>query len=199
MYKINKKIIIVIILVAVLMIGYFIYSSAKNEDNFIIKDDFEEVTENSTKEVKQEEKTIIVHIDGCVVNPGIVKIEEGARIFEAVEKAGGLTSEADTSKINLALIVEDGIKIHIPSYTENKGDENMENNIENNNTNEKININTASQQELDTLPGIGDSTAQKIINYRKENGKFNNIEDIKNVKGIGQSKYDEIKDLITLK
>ena len=208
MFKINKKIVVIVLIIVLIAIVYYIYITNNDSESFSIEDKFLNKIENETKEEKNEEKRIKVHVDGCVVKPGIVEIEEGARISDAIEKAGGLTDEANISKINLAYILEDGIKIHIPSHTETEEEKNMEENYltgENESqttskkTSGKININTASQAELQTLPGIGDSTAQKIINYRGENGKFSSIEDIKNVKGIGQSKYETIKDLITAK
>lgn len=156
------------------------------------------------KEEKEETKEkIIIHITGQVVNEGIVELEEGARIIEAVEKAGGTTEEANLSKINLAYILEDGMKIYIPS----KNDEEDEyivnsagiNEPQNKKESLKVNINTATSDELQRLPGIGESMASKIITYRKENGKFQKIEDLKNVSGIGDIKYNNIKKYIYVK
>ena len=144
-----------------------------------------------------------MHITGAVKKPGIVQIEEGARLIDAIEAAGGTTENADTSKINLAYILSDGQKIYIPSFLDEKIENYVEDNIGENiiieNTNSNINlvnINTATQTELETLTGIGPSLALKIINYRKENGKFKTIEDIKNVSGIGDSKFEAIKNEI---
>ena len=145
----------------------------------------------------------MVHIVGEVKKQGIVEIKEGARIADVIKKAGGETEEADLSKINLAYPVEDGEKIYIPNkndkedleyITEGIGNEKVYNNEES-----KININKASQVELETLPGIGPSTALKIIEYREENGKFEQIEDIKNVSGIGDAKFENIKESICVK
>lgn len=118
-----------------------------------------------------------------------------------IEEAGGLTQNADINKVNLAYVVQDGQKINIPSVNnvEKEGyiSENIgENIIENDSKTKRVNINSANQNELETLTGIGPSTALKIINYRKENGKFKNIEDIKNVPGIGESKFQGIKNEI---
>lgn len=142
---------------------------------------------------------------------GIVKIREGARLYEAIDTAGGSTQDADLSKVNLAYTISDGQKIYIPKIGEilNEQSDTSEyissgfgNNelIEDKNEIEigggKVNINTANQTELETLPGIGPSTAQKIIDYRSKNGKFETIEDIQNVKGIGDAKFEDIKDNI---
>ena len=219
MFRINKKLLIissVIIIVIFLIIGYYIYSNnfGGNDDLYI--ENFN-TTENSIKEVKaKEEKIIIVHVAGAVINPGIVNLDENSRISDAIEKAGGLTNEADISKINLAYLLEDGMKIYIPTHNEIEEERDMENNISdakeyiiqnknnldnnsNKNANLKVNLNTATQSDLETLPGIGTATALKIINYRKENGKFQSVEDLKNVKGIGNNKFESIKELISVK
>ena len=141
-----------------------------------------------------------------------MKLTDGSRIEDAIEAAGGLTENADISKVNLAYVLEDGIKIKIPSSSEEDigdGDvlidgsgENVVEEDDSQSTNQNgkgININKADETELQTLPGIGASLASRIVEYRKQNGKFANIEDIKNVSGIGDSKFSNIKDLITVK
>ena len=141
-----------------------------------------------------------------------MKLKDGSRIEDAIEAAGGLTENADISKVNLAYVLEDGIKIKIPSSSEEDigdGDvlidgsgENVVEKDDSQSTNQNgkgININKADETELQTLPGIGASLASRIVEYRKQNGKFANIEDIKNVSGIGDSKFSNIKDLITVK
>ena len=145
-----------------------------------------------------------IHVTGEVNNPGVVKLKEGSRMEDLIKAAGGLTENADLSNVNLAFVVEDGMKVRIPSINDEdenfitkengKGvivSEEVESNLE-----DKININTASEIELEELPGIGASIASRIIEYRNKNGKFKNVEDIKNVAGIGESKFDKIKDLI---
>ena len=124
-------------------------------------------------------------------------------MIDAIEMAGGTTEEADLSKVNLAYSLSDGQKLNIPNVNEKEQEDIVKdepgNNIiiEGNEEKEvKININKATQTEIETLPGIGPSTALKIINYRNEHGKFKNIEDIKNVSGIGDSKFENIKEYI---
>ena len=146
---------------------------------------------------------------GAIKKDGIIKAKQGDRIADVIEKAGGITEEADLSKVNLAYRVSDGQKIYIPSinekdfqteteeYITNEAGKNII--VEEKETNkEKVNINTATQTELETLSGIGPSTALKIINYRNENGKFKTKEDIKNVPGIGEQKYESIKENINI-
>ena len=212
----NKKIISIIIAIIILIvIGiYFIINNfEKNENEFEISNiEFEEnKIENINAEI-EETSQIIVHIAGEILNPGVISLDEGARIIDAINKAGGITNEADLSKVNLAYILEDAQKIYIPNVNEKEIIENRSSEIvksgstqENSNTGEKlkngekININTATQKELQKLTGIGESIALRIINYRKENGKFNTIEDIKNVSGIGESKFNKIKNDIIVK
>ena len=182
------------------------------------KDEREENISNN-----QIQEKIVVHVSGAVVNEGIVKLNENSRVSDAIEGAGGLKEDANLKDINLAYKLEDGMKIYIPNNDEQEEKENEKNNIQENfqtsNMNDyiitsgerqseqilyngskelKVNINTATQTELETLPGIGPSTALKIINYRKENGNFTNIEAIKDVSGIGEAKFDNIKDFIVI-
>ncbi len=211
----QKNIIIAIIVIIGIFIIYKVYftndnsnevyEDLENVENVILPDE----EENIAKDNNDTSKTIFVHIAGAVEDEGIIEIAENSRIADAIELAGGVTDDADLSNVNLAYVLEDGMKVKIPSkndeiLTEQEyiTTENGENIVTENNDISKesesslININTASQSELETLPGIGSATAMKIINYREENGKFNSIEDLKNVKGIGDAKYENIKDLI---
>ena len=144
------------------------------------------------------EKPVVVYITGAVPRPGVYALPKDARIQDAISAAGGFLAEADKSQINLAAVLEDGEKLEVP-YIEGAspviGTPVPE--VETS-TSEVININTASIAELDTLPGIGPTTAQKIIDYREQNGPFLNTEDIINVPGIGPGTYERIKDLITV-
>lgn len=214
----NKKITVgILVIIIIISICYYIYSENTNflsmqEQNLEIDEQESEnlnTENNNTTNETKEEIVIIVHVSGAVNQPGIVELSENSRIADAIEKAGGLKDEACIDEINLAYMLEDGIKIHIPTVEEQKEKNNLENNNlyitgesktseKNNNPKKtnKININTATQEELETLPGIGPTTSLKIINYRKENGKFKSIEDIKEVIGIGESKFNTIKDMI---
>ncbi len=203
MYNFSKKqkIIIGIILaiIATILINY-VYSRKTNFEKEEIST-YEENENEELKEEAEEEKEIVIHIAGAVKTEGIIFLKEGARLNEAIEKAGGTLEEADMTQVNLACQLEDGMKVYIPK----KGEVMEENQTdtatsekENNNTSKKININKATQSELETLPGIGPSTAEKIISHREEKGKFKTIENIKDVSGIGEAKYNSIKDFITV-
>ena len=182
----------------------------------------EENKDNKEKEGNEEDKKenissatgIYVHIDGYVHNPGVYQLKENERINVLIEKAGGLKNGYSIKNINLAAKLSDGDKVYIPSIEEEKSLGNQNNNANtvekhtnngnnlNNNVsitkNNKININTANVSELKQITGIGESTANKIIDYRENVGKFKKIEDIKEVKGIGESKFESLKNKITI-
>lgn len=211
------------------VIGFYYYKNMMNQNEISTLD--ENLDINTKENVKIEEgnkQTIKVHITGAVNNEGVVELESESRLSDAIDKAGGLKANADLDNINLACILEDGVKIYIPKLEDknnaqaNGGSsgeiENSEHNNYFNNTqinssnrnsgknnsvrssnNKKVNINTATQAELETLPGVGESTAKKIISYRNEVGKFKEIEDIKKVSGIGEAKFKKIKESITIK
>ncbi|MBK9927867.1 MAG: ComEA family DNA-binding protein [Anaerolineales bacterium] len=146
------------------------------------------------------EKPIVVHVTGAVPRPGVYALPEGARVQDVISAAGGFLAEADKETINLARPLEDGEMLDIP-YGEGFSPviptaETRIQEIEI--TNDLVNINTASSVELEALPGIGPTTAQKIVDYRETNGPFLSTEDIVNVSGIGPGTYERIKDLITV-
>jgi competence protein ComEA len=144
------------------------------------------------------ERPVIVHITGAVPRPGVYALPQGARVQDAISAAGGFLAEAEKTQVNLARLVEDGEKLDIlyiegaspiiptPGATIIAA------------TTDLIDLNIASQAELESLPGIGPTTALKIIEYREQNGPFLATEDIINVSGIGPGTYERIKDLITV-
>ena len=213
----KKKVLIIGAICVIIIIGLVIYFFMQDEGEDYL--DFEELDstieniENIVQnEVIEEIPKIVVHVSGEVVNPGVISLDEGARLIDAINKAGGLTQKADISKVNLAYVLKDAQKIYIPSVDdkeekmyilEGSGDTEIvtSSGSVQNKKEEKlmVNINTANAIELSQLPGIGNSTAYKIINYRNENGNFKTIDDIKNVSGIGEAKFNKIKDNIFVK
>ena len=213
--KKQKIIFFLILLIMVLFILYYIYSTlSKNDFTFSTEEENttfinDTLIENSLYSNAIETETfsenhIIVYVCGAVKESKVITLKENSRVSDAIDAVGGLNKDADLTNINLAYLLEDGEKIYIPK----KGEEVPENtssvtstssNTPTSSKSTKININKATQTELETIPGIGPSTALKIINYRTENGKFSTIEDIKNVSGIGDAKYESMKDYITVK
>jgi competence protein ComEA len=143
-----------------------------------------------------EEETVYIYVDikGQVMHPGVYKLKQYARIYEIIEKAGGFTVEADQNTINLSKIMKDQDVVYIPSKAEMYP--RVDETTEDSQNLGVININTATKEVLETLPGIGPSTAQSIIDYRENIGLFETIEDIMNVSGIGESTFNDIKDSI---
>ncbi len=137
-----------------------------------------------------ESNEIYIHISGEIHYPGLIKLNKGDRLFDAIDLAGGMTELADLDQINLSIILQDEDKIYIP-----KKGEVSEFLITNKET--LININTCSKDELMTLTGIGDKTAESIIEYRNKN-KFEKIEDLMKINGIGSQKFENIKEKITI-
>jgi competence protein ComEA len=144
---------------------------------------------------------IRVHLTGAINAPGMLSLPKGANLADAIEKAGGLIDGYDSNLLNLAEVLQDGSRIHIPNIAEQEsGFNNPQRSQPLLNIEEPllVNINTADLDTLVLLPGIGPSKAQAIIQYREQNGLFMRIEDIQKVKGIGPSTFDSIKDLITI-
>lgn len=133
---------------------------------------------------------IVVDVDGAVVKPGVYHLQFGARLEEAVAASGGLTQDADRGRINLAAKVTDGQKVYIPAQGEEVLDNRQQ--VTSSSTN-LININTASESQLDKLPGIGPVTAGKIINLRP----YGSLEELLSKKAVTSSVYQKIKDLVT--
>lgn len=186
-YEIDKKTVFKIIILAIILISSLIIKCTAKPNTKVIADD------NKNKDVKTEklEDNIIIDISGEIKNPGIYKMKGKVRLYEIIDKAGGLKEEANINSINQARYVKDGEKIIIPSSRNSQGMDKESISNENN----LVNINTASKEELLKLPGIGEVTAEKIINYR-DNNNFKKIEDLKNVNGIGMATYNKLRDLI---
>lgn len=167
--------------------------------------DLEESTGIGQKSTESAE--IYVHVCGCVKNPGLYRLPPGIRAGEAIEKAGGFTKKADTTAVNLAQALSDGCQLYVPEKSEKnlkqaEGGEaypsSQSGDSEVGKGERKVNLNTASSEELTTLSGIGSTRAEAILAYREEHGSFSSIEDIKNVSGIGDGIFEKIKDSITV-
>ena len=200
----NGRIVIFLVII-VLSIGTITYKVSSNikEDVYVVSESEENKKESTIESINYEEKeetlskNITIFISGEVNNPGIVTIEGDKRLSDAIDKLGGVTSDADLNRINLAMKIEDEQHYIIPKIGEViENNETITNDT--NKDNSKININVATIEELDTLPGVGEATANKILNYREEHGIFKSIDEIKNVNGIGDKKYIDLKDKICI-
>lgn len=170
--------------------------------------------EEQTPQTLSEPESCVVHICGAVNEPGVYTLEKGDRIYQAIEKAGGFRQDAEQNYLNQADVLSDGMKIYVPTQEEAREAEEdpvwvtsgaegagvpKEQGTENAGENPlSVNINTASQEQLCTLPGVGSSKAKSIIAYREQNGAYERIEDIMNVEGIKEGVFQKIKDHISV-
>lgn len=208
-----KKILVISIVLVVAICGFVFYENEDEEfleyDQISLEESFENTDdlENTAKLENDEQETmkIKIYITGEVNNPGVKELEVGTRIEDAINTAGGLTTAANISKVNLAYQLEDGQKIYIPNMNENIEEyitkENGEGIVEESKstTSGRVNINNADINELCELPGVGESLATRIVTYREENGKFKKVEDLKNVSGIGEKKFESLKEYVVVK
>ena len=139
------------------------------------------------------EATITVYVTGAVNKPGVVTVAEGARAADAINACGGVLPNADHENINMAQVLKDGQQLRVPEKNNGSSQAGA---AGNNGTGKTglVNINTADEKALDALPGIGPAMAKHIIEYRETEGQFQTIEDLKKVKGIGDAKFNKMKD-----
>jgi competence protein ComEA len=187
---------IAVILLAYFGIGGYIKKKQSPPIAALISGGNNGIQQSEADQPEEDEPLLImVHISGQVYFPGIYELVNGDRVVDAVELAGGLTKSADLDRINLAKKVKDEEKIFIPEIgIEIPAD--IEAEVQSAGSG-LININTCSKNDLESLPGIGEVIAERIIQYR-DTSKFYEIEDIRNVSGIGDAKFNSIKDLITV-
>jgi len=210
-YKKGLAVVLAITIIILTAIGVKL-SNKDKEINSALSDytkegnEINEVTVNNDEVIMKvadnKKGLVIVDVDGAVKNPGLYEFAEGDRVNDAIKKAGGLLESAYTKNINKARLLVDGEKIYIQDESDiNSNVVIMEDSIYNTGeviqNGDKVNINTASKEILMTLDGIGEVYSQKIIEYRDKN-KFSTIEDIKNVKGVGEKTFENIKDKITV-
>lgn len=205
------KVLLVLVIAAILGAAFSCQSNPDKDisDNSTENGSVEIITEpeedsseaDSTSEAESTSEEICAYVCGAVKEPGVYYFEPGSRINDAVEAAGGFTDNAAKEYINLAEEIHDGQQIYIPDEGETHMGEfyNIDPGYDapmNQSGDGLIDINTASLEQLKTLPGIGDVKANAIITYRETSGNFTDIEDIKNVSGIGESSFEKIKDYI---
>jgi len=200
----QEKITIILLLILIIVgVGIVLNKNINREDTFIVNR-ASDISENNPA-MQIEIPPLIIHITGAVKNPGVYQLKSTDRIVDAVKIAGGATEEANLDLINLAALLKDGQKIIVPYKIYSETGEEINTNTYNNaesmysssaSTSAKININTANATMLQALSGIGPVLSERIIEYRNQNGFFGVIDDIKDVSGIGEKKFEGIKDLI---
>ncbi len=197
-----KKYIRYVFFIVTIVVFGILYSCERQDNDIEVVDTYvstanDDVPKTTSISYYEETiKSICIHVTGCVVNPGVYKLPEGSRVYEAIVLAGGFSEEADRQYINQAAVLNDGQKLYIYSVEETEtasgyteADKEQEGVL-------LVNINTASKETLMTLPGIGEARAESIIAYREEKGGFKAIEDIMKVSGIKDAAFNKLKQFI---
>lgn len=196
-----KKQIILLGIVVLILLGCTACKSTsylEKQSDLSSEDTSEDATDSADTTEETEKKTeIYVQISGAVADPGVYTFPADSRVYELIEAAGGLLPEAYDVSLNQAERLSDGQKIHV--YTKEEAAEGLVPTEESSSTSDgKVNINTASTEELTSLKGIGQTRAESIVAYRQEHGAFAAVEDLKAVSGIGDATYQKIADAITV-
>lgn len=147
-------------------------------------------TDAAEEKESQTENSIFVYVCGAVLYEGVYELPAGSRVYEAIQEAGGFAADAAVSHINQAEVLEDETQLYVPTMEEMANEQARDDG--------KVNLNTASREELMTLPGVGESKADLIIQYRQEHGRFEKIEDVMNISGIKEGLFAKIKENITV-
>jgi competence protein ComEA len=207
LYQKYKKWLIITLILFVL-IGFYVaffrnsptsqlVSVEEETEPFLLEETEEPLTEEVEEEI--EDTSLVIDIKGAVELPGVYEMQSGARVHHLIDEAGGLKSEADERSINLAAPLEDGMVIYIPKVGEVEESLITALPVGQEGDKEKVNINLATSDELQSLTGIGPSKAEAIITYREENGPFKAPEDLLEVSGIGEKSFEKIKEEIIIK
>ncbi len=190
-----KRSMMILLLLATVAGGGLMYGYSEQEAALKLDAGESRATEAASQKVT-------VYVTGAVNNPGVVTLAEGSRIGDAVNSCGGVLPTGDAERINMAQVLKDGQKINVPEKDQAAkalgGSKAKAAGPGSSKKGELININTADAQTLDSLPGVGPSTAQKIIDYRETEGAFQDINDLKKIKGIGEAKFAKLKDKICI-
>ena len=184
-----KKSLIVLFILVLAAAGGTMYGYYSNEDTIPLDAGTELQTETL--------RTVTVYVTGEVKKPGLVTLTEGQRVADAVNAAGGVIETADIDHINMAAFLEDGAQIRVP-LRRDSADSRPASARAGKNEQGRVNLNTASEKELQELPGIGPAMSARIVEYRETNGDFQQLEDIKKVRGIGPAKFEKLKDKATI-
>ena len=201
----KKKIQIILGVMAFLLAGIlYLGLNGRQESGEVVTGHFTDGASESAKSDVPEQtasSVVYVHICGAVKKPGVYTFQSEPHIIDVVEQAGGFTKKADSSSVNLAEKVADGTQLVVAEKgAENKTKEEQSSHEKSSGSgvSDKVNINTASAEELMTLSGIGESKAAQIVSYRESNGAFQKIEDIMKISGIKEGVFSKIKDYITV-
>jgi len=206
--QINKKWMIIICVSVLIVCCFYYFYAMEPMKSEVVKieemdmNEFEETISSNEKEPVdngEERTSIVIDVKGAVLKPGVYEVPQDARVYEAIQEAGGLSEKADELSVNLASSLQDGMVVYIPIKGETKENPFISQNVAEDPSQKKVNINLATSEELQTLTGIGPSKAESIISYREEQGPFTKIEDLLEVTGIGDKSFEKLREEITVK
>jgi len=206
--QINKKWMIIICVSVLIVCCFYYFYAMEPMKSEVVKieemdmNEFEETISSNEKEPVdngEERTSIVIDVKGAVLKPGVYEVPQDARVYEAIQEAGGLSEKADELSVNLASSLQDGMVVYIPIKGETKENPFISQNVAEDPSQKKVNINLATSEELQTLTGIGPSKAVSIISYREEQGPFTKIEDLLEVTGIGDKSFEKLREEITVK
>lgn len=188
--------------ILIVILGYYLfntyfYPTTQEDENWeIVEEEVEMGGETLEEQAVNEE--LLVDVKGAVQKPGVYKATVGERVIDLIEKAGGVTEVANSLAINFAMKVTDEMVVYVPTIGEEENTIDSSITTKGDADSDKININKASQAELETLPGIGPAKAQAIIEFRETSGPFKNIEEIMSISGFGEKTFEKLKDSISV-
>ena len=182
-----KKSLVVLLVLVVAALGGTMYGYYTEQETLAL--------DAGTEPPPEPPRSVTVYVSGEVKKPGLVTLPEGKRVADAVNEVGGVIETADIDRVNMAALLEDGMQIRVP---ENQRFGNRAATPVGKDADGLININTASEKELQELPGIGPAMSARIVEYREANGNFKKVEDIKKIRGIGNAKFEKLKDKVTI-
>ncbi|MBW3495752.1 MULTISPECIES: helix-hairpin-helix domain-containing protein [Bacillus] len=197
MWDFPKKWLGLVIIIGTLIFLFFWKTNQQTERSLITTEvqvkDVEKKSKPKVLDTKEQKKIIIIDVKGAVFKEGVYEMKEGDRVKEAVEKAGGLLPDADVKKVNLAQMVQDQMLLYVPNKNEP-----VQEGATFSKSEGKVQINTASKEQLEKITGIGSRKAESILKYREEHGPFQKIEDLLEIDGIGAKSLEKIKDQIII-
>ncbi|MFK4290144.1 helix-hairpin-helix domain-containing protein [Bacillus sp. RC250] len=197
MWDFPKKWLGLVIIIGTLIFLFFWKTNQQTERSLITTEvqvkDVEKKSKSKVLDTREQKKIIIIDVKGAVFKEGVYEMKEGDRVKEAVEKAGGLLPDADVKKVNLAQMVQDQMLLYVPNKNEP-----VQEGATFSKSEGKVQINTASKEQLEKITGIGSRKAESILKYREEHGPFQKIEDLLEIDGIGAKSLEKIKDQIII-